>query len=61
MIVKKSSNLLIRHSARLTEEKEKDEQNAWAAIFRIPTSNVILVKLKVAIDVDAPVQHIQMV
>ena len=46
-------NLLIPYSARLTEKK--DEQNAWVAISRTSTLNVILVKL---INADAPVQHI---
>ena len=46
---------MISYSARLTEEE--DEQTAWAAISRTPTSNVIPVELKVAINADAPVQH----
>ena len=43
---------------RKKEKKDDDEQYAWAATSRTPTSNVIPVKLKVAINADAPVQHI---
>ena len=41
--------------------KKKDEQNVWAAISKTRTSNVIPGKLKVAINVDAPAQHVYMV
>ena len=33
----------------------------WAVISRTLTSNVIAVKLKVAINADTPVQHVQTV
>ena len=56
--VKKLSNLFIPYSARLLKKKE-DEQYAWVVITL--TSNVIPVKLKVAVNADAPVQHIQTV
>ena len=58
--------MFIHYSPRLTEEEEEeeedddddeDEQNVWAAISRTPILNMILVKLKVAINVGAPVQH----
>ena len=45
------------YSTKLTEE----EWNVWAAIYSTPTSNVIPLKLKVAINTDAPVQHVYMV
>ena len=51
----KLSNLFVRHSARLTE---KGERNMWEVISRTLTSNMILVKLKVAINADASVQHV---
>ena len=51
--VKKLSNLLIPYSARLHEERGR---NAWAAISRTPTYNVIPVKLKVVINKDTSVQ-----
>ena len=40
------------------EEEEEDERNAWEAISRTPTYNVILIKLKAAVSTDTPVQHI---
>ena len=47
---------MIQYSARLTEKE--DEQNAWAAISRTPTLDVIPLELKVAINADVPLQHI---
>ena len=38
--------------------KKKDEQNAWAEMSKTQTLSVIPVKLKVAINADAPVQHV---
>ena len=38
--------------------KKKEEQNAWAAIFRTPAYNVIPIKLKAAVSADTPIQHV---
>ena len=44
----------------LLKKKKDDEQIAWVVIsrLRMPTSNMISVKLKAAINADAPVQHV---
>ena len=34
--------------------RRKDEQNAWVAISRTPTYNMIPIKLKAAVSVDGP-------
>ena len=39
-------------------KKKKDERNAWAAISRTLASNMILMKLKAAVNADDPVKHI---
>ena len=38
--------------------KKKDDRNVWAAISGTPTYNMIPIKLKAAVSVDAPVQHV---
>ena len=40
------------------KKKKKDECNVWEAIFRTPTYNMIPMKLKAAVSVDASVQHV---
>ena len=40
------------------ERKKKDEQNVWTAISRTPTSNMITVKFKAAVNADASVHHV---
>ena len=42
----------------MKKKEERDEQNVWVAKSRTLTSNVIPAKLKVAINADAPVQHV---
>ena len=42
----------------LKKKTKKDEQNAWVVIFRRPTYNVILMKLKAAVGADASVHHV---
>ena len=42
----------------LKEKKKENKQNALAVISRMPTSNAIPMKLKAAINVDTPVQHV---
>ena len=37
---------------------KEDEWNVWTAISRTPTSNVIPMKLKAAVNMDAPVQYV---
>lgn len=46
------------HLVKKKKEKEEDEGNVWATIFSTLTLNKITVKLNVAINVNAPVQHI---
>ena len=41
----------------LLKKTKEDEQNVWAAIFITLTYNVIPMKLKAAVNTDAPVQH----
>ena len=42
----------------LKKKKKTDERNVWAAIFITLTYNVILMKLKAVVSMDAPVQHV---
>ena len=51
---------LLKKKERKKKEgkKEEDERSAWAVISRTPALSMILVKLKVAISSNAPVQHV---
>ena len=60
MIVKKSQAIHSSVTALGLRKKkeEEDERNVWVAIFRTPTYNIIPMKLKAAVSMDTPVQHV---
>ena len=41
----------------LIRRRKMNEMRAWVAISRTPTYNMIPIKLKAVVSVDAPVQH----